>query len=811
MWDSVSKTQLKNFQWYENQLKKENKQPERTLAKCLFELTALNDSLPSKERIPVWREGGEFLSQYEFGDRSRAYFHSNGKKRSGTKASLAPAIAGNRPATLELNAGTATARKKTAVAFDFMAYVQISTAKVDATLHSLLEDLLLIGMKRALRDCVSQHADTAYIVCDPYPEEGVPKDCESDARAAAGVIMFDKIFGTGERHPTPMLPPLLRRKFLRLAHNKRRLLALLEGVIKRLLHTGKYPEVATVFLTGAGKTMSASRLDRRIVPAAGQGSPPDVTVSTSAVPWLESTCPEADQTLLVAVRHWVSEMGGNEMIVASWDTDVFVSMIALANQLVGGDKRQCKLAVLRGVGARRQRADVWAARERLAGLPDVGGKANAKLLLDALVAFHNVGGSDANPFPWMMGKKKQFAAWIKMLNIPGGKEQLKAMGRLGIDEEMSNLTRQSFTTLYLHMYGMFGKAKDLDHARGLLWMSLKCDEARFPPTERSLDLQVARTSTQCRITYMAVNDFKAELPEPDGYNKVVDGNGKVKWEIKEREQGTYYAPLVLLQMKPCNCNSARQKTPHYCRAAKCSCFQREIPCTDRCDCCKGANVCHNKAGQGLSALGAAAQDAASAALATASTRASSSEDDGGVAGSASAEEEDNMSTIDMELEANRASNTLTTVPDEEGDAQDDAYVGNVLAIHERKYVNIVCDDTTCACWAPVRVGGGRRRRKPKKAHHYLVEWEGHHEQKTWTYEPVRHINRCSHWRAMLDTYFKTKKVPQVNAEMIFVEDAPSDDEEDVSSHDEDDEEVLSDTDDAEEDDDVSNNESSDEE
>lgn len=591
MWDPLKKTQLKNFQYNDKLLQQNSQRPERTLQSCLFELTALNDKRPPADRIPVWREEGECLAKYEFGDRARAFFHSNGKKRSGTKASLAPALAGNRPATLAYNNGSPAAKKSTAIAFDFMAYVQMGASKVDASQHKFLEDLLLISVKRTLSDVVSQQANTAYIVCDPYPDAGVPKDCESDARAESGVIMFDKIFGSKENYPTPMLPPLQRRKFLRLAQNKRLLLELLGGIITRVLNSGKYIGVTTVFLTGAGGTMRASRFERVVLPTAATDGSPSVTVTETGVPWLESSCPEADQTLLVAVRHWVSEMGGKEMVVASWDTDVFVSLVGLADKLVAGGDPKCKLAVLRGVGARRQRVDVWAARKRLAELPAVGGTANAKLLLAAIIALHNVTGSDGVPFPYHQGKKKAFAAFLKMLNLKGGPDALKAMAKTGVGGVMSRATRQSFTMLYLLMYGMYGKAKNLDHARGLLWTDLKCDEARFPPTESSLDLQVARTSTQCRITLMSVGDYKAAMPEPEGYDKL-ESNGKIKWKIKEREAGTYYAPLVLLQMLPCNCNSSRQKAEnqHFCRSSKCTCFERAIPCSELCVCRGGKNV-----------------------------------------------------------------------------------------------------------------------------------------------------------------------------------------------------------------------------
>ena len=53
-------------------------------------------------------------------------------------------------------------------------------------------------------------------------------------------------------------------------------------------------------------------------------------------------------------------------------------------------------------------------------------------------------------------------------------------------------------------------------------------------------------------------------------------------------KGTPYAPLHVLQLVRCGCESELS-----CRGGKCGCMGRQMPCTVFCACCGSYSICHN--------------------------------------------------------------------------------------------------------------------------------------------------------------------------------------------------------------------------
>ena len=99
-----------------------------------------------------------------------------------------------------------------------------------------------------------------------------------------------------------------------------------------------------------------------------------------------------------------------------------------------------------------------------------------------------------------------------------------------------------------------------------------------PPTLDALRKHVSRANYQCAIWKRAL------LPQPSVPSPVGKG-----WKITEDGLSVDWmdllpAPLAVLELLSCRCNSS-------CSNNRCSCFANKLPCTDACFC---GDSCENR-------------------------------------------------------------------------------------------------------------------------------------------------------------------------------------------------------------------------
>jgi hypothetical protein len=324
------------------------------------------------------------------------------------------------------------------------------------------------------------------------------------------------------------------------------------------------------------------------------GDYPGVAVKTEDLDERKTNLPEADQILVSAAAAFLKTAGpGAEVTIASDDTDVKVGAFSL---LVGVGDLNSKVSVLCGKGHDRKRLDVRAAALRFRQLHGD----NADLLTKLAIIIHCLSGCDTVPFPFFKSKKKVWATVVSMVQTTAGHENLRLLLKLGgnpVELDVLAAAEIFFARLYDDP-----ESVRCDDVRGIRWTQLQVDAARNVMTSASFKHHVDQASSQIELWNLALTaEPTTSMPKPRGFERGETLRGETRGQYVPIHAKPI-APTVLLQARGCGCQSARQKTPHFCRGDKCPCFLQDVPCGKHCRCCKGASTCQNTGQPDASAI-----------------------------------------------------------------------------------------------------------------------------------------------------------------------------------------------------------------
>ena len=267
---------------------------------------------------------------------------------------------------------------------------------------------------------------------------------------------------------------------------------------------------------------------------------------------LKSTQEEADTRMLLHASHACNE-GFSSILIKSSDTDVKVLAVYFKERI------QSRLFILSGTKNRSRCVDIGEISNNL-----------GKELCAALPGLHAFTGCDTTSAFVGKGKKKGLDLLEK------SETALAAMQKLGESFEVSDSLIKLCQDFVCALYG--GQKDTVNELRYLLFCTKSMQDYQLPPTLDALRKHVSRANYQCAIWKRAL------LPQPSVPSPVGKG-----WKITEDGLSVDWmyllpAPLAVLELLSCRCNSS-------CSNNRCSCFANKLLCTDACYC---GDSCENR-------------------------------------------------------------------------------------------------------------------------------------------------------------------------------------------------------------------------
>ena len=259
---------------------------------------------------------------------------------------------------------------------------------------------------------------------------------------------------------------------------------------------------------------------------------------------------EADTRIALHCKH--ATRPGHSILVQSPDTDVAIILLAQASQihslfLSTGSKQHARVICITLLSTK------------------IGPR-----LCAALPGIHVFSGCDSTSAFHGKGKVRPFTL------VKESEAFQNYLINLGDQFTLSDHLASSLEEVVCSLYGQPGK--NVDEARYKVFCMKSLCEQSLPPTSDSLRLHSARCNYQAAIHRRAMKQF-IEAPSPVGHGWATGADGlEIQWMIKEP------IPSELMEHISCKCKKSR------CQNNRCSCYSRNISCTDLCGCCDCLNI-----------------------------------------------------------------------------------------------------------------------------------------------------------------------------------------------------------------------------
>ena len=269
--------------------------------------------------------------------------------------------------------------------------------------------------------------------------------------------------------------------------------------------------------------------------------------TVKAEPLLKCTHEEADDRVLFHVNHAVNVGRFGSVVVASSDTDIFVSAAHHFNKLMYNDLQELWL-----ISGRSESRSVVPINDLVDAMdPD---------FIEVLPAIHALTGCDTTS---KFGTKSK--AVIE--GMKNGYNLLYTFGRDEINDQMI-ADAEKFLLSFITNH----KVDTFDELQYIVYHEkhLQFDIERFPPTSASVRQHILRAYIQCYIWLHApfLQDIQLNLLD---YGYALDENGNLVPLLTEEVSLPEEFPI------PCNCLKCSKQTV-------CPCRVKKIPCCQYCKC-----------------------------------------------------------------------------------------------------------------------------------------------------------------------------------------------------------------------------------
>ena len=263
------------------------------------------------------------------------------------------------------------------------------------------------------------------------------------------------------------------------------------------------------------------------------------------VPTLAANHEEADTRMILHAQE-ASLQGYQKTVVICRDTDVLVLLLNFRTEL------SPELWMQAGT----YRDPRYIAIHDITIPPD---------LLDSLLAFHAVSGSDSTSKFAGIGKK---SAWKVF------KEHPELLSSLGIASDLSENVQKDAEDFVCKLYDINSTTSSINKVRANTFRNHKSKLDNLPPTQNALIQHLKRSNYQAYIWRQSLHTTQ-DIPSPGG-------NG---WILKDQ----YLIPVLITQdavpsnyvdLASCGCKS----TGFRCRTRHCMCKKNRLRCTRGCSC-----------------------------------------------------------------------------------------------------------------------------------------------------------------------------------------------------------------------------------